>query len=168
MTAIRQARAGSKILTGAALGRVVSRYRARRKKIVFTNGTFDILHAGHVRYLAKARALGDVLIVGVNDDASVRAYKGPGRPVNPQEDRLEVLAALACVDHVVLFGESTPIRLILKIRPQVLVKGADWKAGDIVGGPEVKNWGGKVKRITFLKGRSTTNVITRILQKSGK
>ncbi|HTL47023.1 MAG TPA: D-glycero-beta-D-manno-heptose 1-phosphate adenylyltransferase [Verrucomicrobiae bacterium] len=161
-------KAGPKILTETSLARTVAKYRAKRKKIVFTNGTFDILHAGHVRYLAKARTLGDVLIIGVNNDASVRAYKGPTRPVNPQEDRLEVLSALACVDNVILFGEPTPINLILKIRPDVLVKGADWKTGDIVGGPEVKSWGGKVKRITFLKGRSTTNVITKILEKSGQ
>ena len=115
-----------------------SRSSRSSKKIVFTNGTFDILHRGHVAYLEKARKAGDVLVVGVNSDASVRAYKGPGRPVNPERDRLFVLAALQCVDYVVLFSDPTPIKLISKLRPDVLAKGADWKLADIVGAVEVQ------------------------------
>lgn len=135
-----------------------------KKKIVFTNGTFDILHRGHVTYLEKARAAGDLLVVGVNSDSSVRSYKGPGRPVNPQADRLFVLAALQCVDYVVLFSEPTPLRLILRLQPDVLAKGADWKLKDIVGAPEVLSRGGQVKRIQFVKGRSSTKVINRLAE----
>lgn len=152
-----------KVLTLASLQKTAARLHKQKKKIVFTNGAFDILHAGHVQYLEKARSLGDVLILGINTDASVRSYKGPHRPVNSEKDRLAVLAALSCVDYVVLFSDPTPLRLILASRPDVLVKGADWKTGDIVGGKEVLSWGGKVKRITFLKGRSTTGVIEKIL-----
>ena len=157
-----------KILTPGSLPSAVAKLRRQGKRLVFTNGSFDILHAGHVRYLKKARSLGDVLIVGVNTDASVKSYKGPKRPIHPQKDRLEVLTALACVDYAVLFGDPTPIGLILKIRPDVLVKGADWKLKDIVGAPEVKGWGGRVKRISFLEGRSTTGAIERILAAYGK
>ncbi len=152
-----------KILTFTSLRQTAARLHKQKKRIVFTNGAFDILHAGHVQYLEKARSLGDVLILGVNTDASVRSYKGPHRPVNSENDRMSLLAALACVDYVVLFSEPTPLRLIVASRPDVLVKGADWKTGDIVGGKEVLSWGGKVKRITFLKGRSTTGVIEKIL-----
>lgn len=153
----------SKELSLSALHKVSAELHRKKKRIVFTNGAFDILHAGHVQYLEKARSLGDVLILGVNTDASVRAYKGPHRPVNSQADRIRLLTALTCVDYAVLFSEPTPLKLINAIRPDVLVKGADWKAGDIVGAREVLSWGGKIRRITFLKGRSTTNVIEKIL-----
>lgn len=152
-----------KLLTPGTLQNALNFHRRRKRRIVFTNGAFDILHAGHVQYLEKARALGDVLILGVNTDASVRAYKGPHRPVNSQQDRARLLTALSCVDHVILFSEPTPIKLIRSIRPNTLVKGADWKTGDIVGSSEVLSWGGKVRRISFLKGRSTTGVIEKIL-----
>jgi len=133
-----------------------------RKKIVFTNGTFDLLHRGHVEYLESARTMGDILVVGLNTDASVKSYKGPKRPVNPQRDRAMVLSALACVDYIVLFGDSTPIRLIKEIKPDVLVKGADWKLCDIVGRAEVESWGGRVKRIKYLKGHSTTGILKKL------
>jgi len=149
----------SKILTQASLPGVLKRLRAKRKKIVFTNGTFDILHLGHVTYLEKAKKAGDILIVGVNTDRSVKTYKDPGRPVNPQADRIKVLTALECVDHAILFNEPTPLKLILKIKPDVLVKGSDWAVREIAGAKEVLSWGGKVKRVPLVAGRSTTRLI---------
>lgn len=154
----------SKILAYTQLSSLRARASRAKKKIVFTNGTFDILHRGHVSYLEKARASGDLLVVGVNSDASVRSYKGPGRPVNPEADRLFVLAALQCVDYVVLFSEPTPLRLILRLQPDVLAKGADWKLKDIVGAKETLQRGGCVKRISFVKGRSSTRVINRLAE----
>lgn len=151
-----------KIIARSILPDLAQKLRAARKKIVFTNGTFDILHLGHVTYLQKAKACGDILIVGVNSDKSVKSYKGPTRPINPERDRMGVLAALECVDYVVLFSESTPLNLIMMARPHVLVKGADWKKQDIVGGKEVESWGGTVKRISFVAGRSTTNIINKM------
>lgn len=149
----------SKILTKNTLLRAIRCLRARGKRIAFTNGTFDILHLGHVTYLQKARAFADVLIVGVNTDRSVRTYKDPGRPVNSEQDRIKVLTALACVDYAMLFNDPTPLKLIERIKPDVLVKGADWTIKDIVGAREVCSWGGKVKRISLVKGRSSTRVI---------
>ena len=149
----------SKILTKNKLAAVVRRLRAQGKRIAFTNGTFDILHLGHVTYLQKARAFADALIVGVNTDRSVKTYKDPNRPVNPQQDRIKVLMALACVDYAVLFNDPTPMKLIMAIKPDVLVKGADWAIKDIVGAREVISWGGKVKRISLVKGRSSTRII---------
>ncbi len=134
----------------------------KKKKVVFTNGCFDILHAGHVRYLAKARALGDILVIGLNSDKSVRKIKGAGRPIVPEAERAEVLAALESVDYVVSFDEPTPIELIQALVPDILVKGADWKHGEIVGEDVVKAAGGKVKRVTLVKGKSTTNIIKKI------
>lgn len=136
----------------------------KRKKVVFTNGCFDIVHAGHVRYLKKARALGDVLVVGLNSDSSVRSIKGEMRPIVPQDERAEVLSSLECVDYVVIFNDTTPLRLIEAIRPDVLAKGADWAARDIVGGDIVRKGGGRVARISLVKGRSTTNIIRRVLE----
>lgn len=134
----------------------------RRRKVVFTNGCFDILHAGHVRYLKKARALGDILVVGLNSDSSMRRIKGAGRPIVPERERAEVLGALYPVDFVVIFNDTTPIRLIEAIRPDVLVKGADWKSGQIVGEDVVRGSGGRVARIRLVKGKSTTNIIKKI------
>jgi len=153
----------SKILTQNTLSSAVRRLKAQGKKIAFTNGTFDILHLGHVTYLQKARISADVLIVGVNTDRSVKTYKDPSRPVNPEQDRIKVLTALACVDFAILFNDPTPLKLIQQIKPDVLVKGADWAIKDIVGAREVLGWGGKVKRIPLVKGRSSTRVI-RILK----
>jgi D-beta-D-heptose 7-phosphate kinase/D-beta-D-heptose 1-phosphate adenosyltransferase len=134
-----------------------------KSKIVFTNGCFDIIHAGHVRYLKKAKTLGDILIVGLNSDSSVRSIKGPKRPLVPQKERAEVLGALEAVDYVVIFKEPTPIRLIEAIKPDILVKGADWTEKEIVGAAVVKGYGGRLARIRLVPGRSTTNIIKRIL-----
>jgi len=140
-----------------------ARAAALQRPLVFTNGCFDVLHRGHVTYLAQARALGASLIVGVNSDASVqRLGKGEGRPVNSQEDRMAVLAALESVSLVVLFDEDTPLALILACKPDVLVKGGDWTPDRIVGAAEVQGWGGKVHSIPFLHERSTTALLNRI------
>ena len=133
------------------------------RPLVFTNGCFDILHRGHVTYLEEAAALGRSLMVGVNDDASVRRQnKGAGRPVNPLEDRMAILAALGFVDAVVPFKEDTPIQLIKKVKPQHLVKGGDWAPDRIVGAAEVRSWGGQVHSISFRYQRSTTDLLRRI------
>jgi rfaE bifunctional protein nucleotidyltransferase chain/domain len=152
-----------KILAKAAMVQVRRTLRRKGQKVVFTNGTFDILHRGHVSYLQAARKLGDCLVVGLNTDASIRRIKGPKRPINRNRDRAAVLAALGCVDFVVLFGDDTPYRLIKALVPDVLVKGADWKKGEIVGGDVVEAHGGAVRRIRLVSGRSTTNVIQRVL-----
>ena len=146
------------------LSKVRATLRRQRKSVVFTNGTFDIIHRGHVEYLRAARKLGDVLIVGLNTDSSIRRIKGKGRPINSNKDRAIVLAALGCVDYVCFFGEDTPYKLILALVPDILVKGADWEVEDIVGKDVVENHGGKVKTIRFSHGRSTTNTIERVLR----
>lgn len=143
--------------------RTAQQVRGQGRKVVFTNGCFDLLHVGHVRYLQAARALGDFLILGLNDDASVRRLaKGPGRPLTPQAERAEILAALACIDAVVIFSQDTPLELILTLRPDVLVKGGDYTPEGIVGRPEVLSWGGEVHVIPFVPGRSTSGLIKRI------
>jgi D-glycero-beta-D-manno-heptose 1-phosphate adenylyltransferase len=141
---------------------LVERLRAARKTIVFTNGVFDLLHAGHLRYLQHARSLGDALVVGVNSDRSVRAIKGPARPITSQEERAEVISALACVDGVVVFDEDTPHDLIAAVQPDVLVKGADWAEDAIVGRDLVEARGGRVVRVPIEPGYSTTAIIDRI------
>ena len=157
----------SKIRSPKALKRQLS---GKSKKVVFTNGCFDILHKGHVQYLENAKALGDILVVAVNSDASVRKLKGPERPINPLGDRMEVIAGLASVDYVTWFEEDTPLLLIRFLKPRFLVKGGDWKAEQIVGGQDVLSWGGKVRSLKFVPGRSTTQIIARanssILKKS--
>ena len=152
-----------RLVSRRALLELRKRFRRQGRTVVFTNGTFDIIHRGHVEYLTKARALGDVLIVGLNTDASIRRIKGESRPVNPNRDRAAVLAGLAAVDYVCFFGDDTPERLIRSLVPDVLVKGADWKAGEIVGSDVVRAHGGVVRRIRLTPGRSTTGVIGRIL-----
>jgi len=149
----------TKILTKKSLRAVLRRLKAKGETVAFTNGTFDVLHLGHVTYLQKAQKTADVLIVGVNTDRSVKTYKDPSRPVNPQGDRIKVLTALQCVDYAILFDEPTPLKLIVEIKPDVLVKGADWAVKDIAGASEVLSWGGKVRRIPLVKGRSSTRVI---------
>lgn len=129
---------------------------------MFTNGVFDILHPGHIRYLREARRLGDALIVGINSDASVRANKGESRPVTPEQERAELLLALACVDAAVVFDELTPQRIIELIQPDVLVKGADWGADEIVGREVVESRGGEVVRVPLASGYSTTNLIAKV------
>lgn len=142
---------------------LAARERARGRTVVFTNGVFDILHPGHTRYLREARALGDLLIVGVNSDRSARAQnKAPDRPINPANERCEVLAALASVDAVVVFDEDTPHRIIGAIQPDVLVKGADWGEDAIVGRDVVEARGGRVVRIQLAEGYSTTKLIERV------
>jgi D-beta-D-heptose 7-phosphate kinase/D-beta-D-heptose 1-phosphate adenosyltransferase len=151
-----------KIKSASVLSRLFQRLRRQGQKIVFTNGCFDILHVGHVTYLKKAKALGDVLVVGLNSDRSVRALKGKGRPVNRQLDRATVLAAMASVDYVAIFDEDTPLRLIEALKPDILVKGGDWKTSAIVGSDFVKARGGRVLRIPFVDGYSTTSTIKRL------
>ncbi|MCE3010048.1 MAG: D-glycero-beta-D-manno-heptose 1-phosphate adenylyltransferase [Proteobacteria bacterium] len=129
------------------------------KKLVFTNGCFDLLHVGHIRYLQEAKACGDLLFVGLNTDESVKKLKGPTRPIQNESDRAEIMAALGCVDFVCLFSEETPEQLIHQVRPQVLVKGGDWKIDQIVGSDFVIKNGGEVKSLQFVDGRSTTKII---------
>ncbi len=138
---------------------ILAKHRKLGEDVVFTNGCFDILHVGHVDYLERAKNLGDILVVGLNSDESIRAIKGPGRPVNCQKDRARILAALGCVDFVTIFNDPTPAVLIKKISPEILVKGGDWKAGEIVGGGHVKSRGGKVISLKFVKGYSTTGLL---------
>ena len=150
-------------MTRAEAVQFVERARAQGKRIVFTNGVFDILHPGHVRYLRDARALGDLLIVGVNSDRSVKALaKAPDRPINSEHERAEVLAALASVDAVVIFDEDTPHAIISALQPDILVKGADWGENAIVGRDVVEARGGRVVRIALAEGYSTTKIIDRI------
>ncbi len=136
--------------------------RNEGKKIVFTNGCFDIIHSGHIHYLIEAKKLGNVLIVGLNTDASVRRLKGQSRPINVEQDRAAVLNALKPVDYVVLFDEDTPIELIKQVRPDFLVKGADYERKNIVGADFVESYGGRVATIEFVEGKSTTNIINRM------
>jgi D-glycero-beta-D-manno-heptose 1-phosphate adenylyltransferase len=143
--------------------KIRDRLKREGKKIVFTNGVFDIVHRGHVEYLTKAKALGDVLLIGMNTDASVQRLKGPRRPVVSQDDRAFVLAALRVVDYVCLFDEDTPYNLIKAVVPDVLVKGSDWAIDDIVGKDIVEAAGGKVQTIDFVPNRSSTNIIQKIV-----
>ena len=145
---------------------LAERLKSLKRPLVFTNGVFDILHRGHVTYLAQARALGASLLVAVNSDASARKLeKGKGRPVNTLDDRVALVAALEAVTLVTWFDQETPLELILAVKPEVLVKGGDWKPKVIVGAEEVKSWGGTVHSIPLLSGRSTTSVIERIRRK---
>jgi rfaE bifunctional protein nucleotidyltransferase chain/domain len=140
------------------------RLQASGKRIVFTNGCFDVLHPGHLDLLARARSLGDALVVAVNGDDSVKRLKGPKRPVFPENERAEILSAMEDVDFVCTFNEDTPLETILKIRPDILVKGADW-VDNIVGSAEVESWGGKVVALPLVPGKSTTGVIERVLNR---
>ncbi len=134
----------------------------KNKKIVFTNGCFDLLHIGHIKYLKEAKSKGDFLVVGINADASVKRLKGPTRPIQSETDRSEILAALEVVDATVIFTEDTPENLIKNIRPDVLVKGGDWKISQIVGGDFVQSYGGQVLSLMFIDGKSTTNIVSKI------
>ena len=154
----------SKIIPRKDIERVAKRWHRGRKKIVFTNGVFDIMHRGHVEYLQKAKKLGDLLVVGLNSDASVRRLKGKDRPLQKQQDRAIILLALEAVDFVVIFSEETPLKLIGQIRPDVLVKGADYTVSSIVGAEFVQSYGGKVNRIRLTRGRSSSKLI-RLLKK---
>lgn len=150
-----------KVLSAQKLEQAIADFKKANKKIVFTNGCFDLLHIGHVRYLEQAKSLGDVLIVGINTDASVQVLKGPTRPIQNENDRAEILASLKAVDHTVLFGEETPINLIKQVKPDILVKGGDWKKDQIVGWDFVESYGGEVKSLQFVDGKSTTNIIAK-------
>lgn len=149
----------SKVLSHSNLESAIDSYKSQGLKIVFTNGCFDLLHIGHIRYLEEAAGLGDILIVGINTDASVQQIKGPLRPIQNENDRAEILASLKSVKHTVLFTEDTPLNLIKKIQPDVLVKGGDWKPEQIVGSDFVLQKGGKVFSLQFIKDRSTTQII---------
>lgn len=151
-----------KIVDKNTLRQEVILAKARGERVVFTNGCFDILHVGHVRYLQDARALGDCLVVGLNADASVKRLKGPERPVQTESDRAEILASLKCVDLVAIFTEDTPLELIKLVEPDVLVKGGDWPVEKIVGHELVLARGGEVKSLPFHEGRSTTSILERI------
>lgn len=135
-----------------------------QKRVVFTNGCFDILHVGHVKYLQEAKAQGDLLVLGLNSDSSVRGLKGETRPIQCEDDRAYILSSLECVDYVVIFSEETPINLITGIMPDVLVKGGDWSIEQIVGSKEVLAHGGEVKSLSFVQGRSTTGIVEKILK----
>ena len=154
--------ASEKILDRRTLKETVDLLRQEGKKLVFTNGCFDLLHVGHVRYLQMARKLGDCLLVAVNSDSSVRLIKGSGRPIIKEEQRAEVVAALGCVDLVTIFAEPDPLALITLLVPEVLVKGSDWSREKIVGALEVESAGGRVVRIPLEEGVSTSNLIERI------
>lgn len=153
-----------KIRTLAELGAIVRQRRAMGERTVFTNGCFDLLHRGHTRLLQQARALGDLLIVGLNSDASVRRLKGPFRPVLSQDERAELLSALASVDYVVIFEEADPSRIIETLEPDVLVKGADWAKEEVVGRETVEKRGGRVVTIPLVEGSSTSGILRRIME----
>jgi len=148
----------------AALAAETRRLQSSGKKVVFTNGCFDVLHPGHLDLLKRARALGYALIVAINGDSSVKRLKGPNRPVFPEQERAEILSALDMVDYVTAFDEDTPLEAIVAIRPDVLVKGADW-TDNIVGSREVEGWGGKVVALPLVAGQSTTGIIERVLER---
>ena len=152
----------SPVLSREDLARYADGLRGAGQRVVFTNGVFDLLHPGHVRYLRQAAALGDALIVGLNADVSVRRNKGPGRPITPEGERAELLASLECVAAVALFDEDTPAAIIQAVQPDVLVKGADWPADQIVGRDTVEARGGRVVRIAVEPGHSTTVILDRI------
>jgi rfaE bifunctional protein nucleotidyltransferase chain/domain len=164
---MRRRGSGSKILKGAQVSAWARRQRSLGRKVVFTNGCFDLLHAGHVALLDTARGQGDVLVVGVNTDRSVRRLKGAGRPIVPLGERMEILAALRSVDRVVPFPEPTPARLIARLRPDVLVKGSDYRVREIVGHDTVLAGGGRVVTVPLRRGRSTSGLIRRVLRAAG-
>jgi D-beta-D-heptose 7-phosphate kinase/D-beta-D-heptose 1-phosphate adenosyltransferase len=158
----------NKILDWKNLKQELDRLRREGKKIAFTNGCFDILHVGHTRYLRQAREKGDVLVLALNSDSSVRQIKGEKRPLIPQDERADLLACLEFVDYITIFDETTPLELILFLKPDVLIKGGDWAEDQIVGRDEVKSWGGTVATIPEIPGASTTNIVEKILTIYGK
>lgn len=154
----------NKILSKDDLKKAVEKQKKEGKRIVFTNGCFDILHAGHARYLNEAKKLGDILVLAINSDASVQSIKGKQRPLIPQDERAYVVASLKAVDYVTIFDEDTPLHLIEYLRPHILVKGGDWTEETVVGGEQVKEWGGSVVIMPQVKGISTTNIIMKIME----
>ncbi len=157
-----------KIKKRKELLKIIKNLKSKGKRIVFTNGCFDLLHLGHVRYLEEAKSLGDILVVAVNGDSSVRKLKGSKRPILPEADRTEILSGLGCVDYITTFNESDPLKLITSLKPDLLVKGGDWAREQIVGREVVENSGGELLIIPFVKGSSTTNVIDTILRRFQK
>ena len=157
-----------KIKKREELLRIIKDLKAKSKRIIFTNGCFDLLHVGHIRYLEEAKTLGDILIVGVNSDASVQKLKGPKRPVLPVEERTEILSGLECVDYITIFDELDPLALITSLQPNVLVKGGDWAKEQTIGKEVVERSGGEVVIIPFVKGASTSNLIETILKRYEK
>ena len=157
--------AGEKVLSLADLQRRLNRERAMGRKIVFTNGCFDLIHVGHIQYLQQARRLGDLLVIGLNDDGSVRRLKGPGRPLIGGRQRAELLGALACVDFVVFFAEDTPLKLIEAVRPDILVKGGDYGPDQVVGKDAVESYGGRVEVLPYVEGFSTTQIVETIVER---
>ncbi len=157
-----------KIVSSATLKKKILSLRKQGKEIAFTNGCFDILHFGHVSYLEAAKKDSRILIIGLNSDSSVRKLKGPKRPIVSENQRAAVLAALECVDFVTIFNEETPLKVIEAIKPDVLIKGADWKGKDVVGAASVKSHGGKVEFITYVDGLSSTNIIKTISERCAK
>lgn len=152
----------AKIKKVPALSKILSGLRRKKRTVVFTNGCFDVIHAGHVTYLKKAKAMGDVLVVGLNSDSSVRRLKGDSRPINKAADRAGVLSALSAVDYITIFDEDTPETLIRAVKPDILVKGGDWKITGIAGSSYVQSYGGRVRRVPFVIGYSTTALIKNI------
>lgn len=158
----------SKILKLPDLIQTLEGLRKSGKRVVFTNGCFDILHVGHVRYLTAARAKGDILVLGLNSDVSVRSIKPDNRPIVNQDQRAEVLAGLTCVDYITIFDEPDPLALIRAVKPDILVKGADWEEAEIIGSDVVKSYGGKVVRVEVVPDISTSRIIRRILELYGR
>jgi len=154
-------------LEPSKLAPVLRNLQSQGKKAVFTNGVFDLLHLGHVTYLQEARKQGDLLVVGLNSDASVRRIKGPLKPLLPLAERAEMLLALECVDYTTFFEEENPYNIIKILRPDILVKGGDWAVDKIIGGDLVQSWGGKVMNIPVVEGRSTTNLIQMVVERFG-
>jgi D-beta-D-heptose 7-phosphate kinase/D-beta-D-heptose 1-phosphate adenosyltransferase len=152
----------NKILERNTLKDTLEELRKKGKKIAFTNGCFDILHVGHVRYLREAKKTADVLVLALNSDSSVRSLKGKERPLVPEKERAEILAALEFIDFVTIFSESTPLELINYLKPDILIKGGDWAEKDVVGRKEIKEWGGRVAIIPEVEGKSTTNIVEKI------
>lgn len=153
----------SKILNRIELKEKLDALRKEGKKIAFTNGCFDLLHVGHVRYLKEAGKTADVLVLALNSDSSVRAIKGLKRPLVPEQERAEILAALECIDFITIFSEPTPLELICLLKPDVLIKGGDWAEEQIVGRDEIRQWGGRVKIIAEVAGKSTTNIVDKVM-----
>lgn len=159
---------GAKIISTTSLKREINRLKQDGKRIVFTNGCFDILHYGHTKYLQDAKAKGDYLVVAVNSDSSIKKIKAKNRPVIGQLDRLKVVAALECVDFVVLFNEDNPLKVIKALKPDILIKGSDWSKKKIVGADFVESYGGKVQTVNLVKGRSTSAIIEKIVRDFAK
>ncbi|MEW6375172.1 MAG: D-glycero-beta-D-manno-heptose 1-phosphate adenylyltransferase [Thermodesulfobacteriota bacterium] len=165
---VKKKKMKGKIKDIETLRRIIEELKAKGRKIVFTNGCFDLLHIGHIRYLEKAKALGDILVVGVNSDQSVRNLKGPNRPILPEEERAEIISGFGCVDYITIFDESTPLELISSLQPHILVKGGDWTKETTVGKEVVEKSGGEVVILPFIEGSSTSNLIETILKRYEK